>query len=576
MRKLVKYLKPYRLQCTLGPFCKWMEAVLELILPTIMAYMINDGVVRHDFQVVIKLGLLMIAMVIIGFCFSMVCQYSAALASQGFGTDMRNRMYEHIQSFSYHDIDYFTTSSLVNRLGNDINQLQLAVAMLIRLVVRSPFIIIGAIVMAMILDFQLSLVLIAAVPFISLILFLFIRYSTPLYRQYQKKLDQFATVLQDNFSGIRVIRAFVSQRREKKRVEENIDGLQDQMLKIARLSAWLNPLTAFVLNMAIVILLYKGVWQIEEGTIAPGVIVAFINYASSILTALVALSNLIVIFTKAAASAQRVNEVLEYEPTMQDGTDPIFHCDHEKAIEFTNVRFSYGDGEAALSDLTFTICKGENIGIIGGTGAGKTTLIHLIKRFYDAQNGKIRLFGQDIRSIANAELCQQVVSVPQMNELFYGTVRDNICFGKTNVTDEELWQALGDAQADEFVKELKHQLDAKVERGGANFSGGQRQRLCIARALLRKPSILILDDSCSALDFKTDAALRKALHSHYGDATRIIVSQRVSTLLTCDRILVLQEGRIVGFDTHEQLYDHCMQYRDLCKTQKIEKEVDRV
>lgn len=573
MRKLAKYLKPYWVQCTLGPFCKWMEAVLELILPTIMAYMINDGVVKHDFQVVIQLGLLMIAMVIVGFCFSMVCQYNAALASQGFGTDMRNRMYAHIQTFSYHDIDHFTTSSLVNRLGNDINQLQLAVAMLIRLVVRAPFIIIGAIVMAMILDLQLSLILIAAVPFISLILFLFIRFSTPLYQQYQKKLDQFATVLQDNFSGIRVIRAFVSQRRERQRVEKNIDDLQEQMMKIARLSALLNPLTAFVLNIAIVILLYQGVWQIQEGSIAPGVIVAFINYASSILIALVALSNLIVIFTKAAASAQRVNEVLEYEPTMKNGTQQIkdIHC--EDVIDFENVWFSYGDGEAALSDMTFTIHKGENIGIIGGTGAGKTTLIHLIKRFYDAQKGAVRLFGQEIQTIESQALCKEVVSVPQANELFYGTIRENVCFGKTNVSDQFIWQALEDAQASEFVMQLKHGIDAKVERGGANFSGGQKQRLCIARALLRRPSILILDDSCSALDFKTDASLRKALHEHYSETTKIIVSQRVSTLLSCDRILVLQDGKIAGFDTHAHLYDQCESYRNLCKTQKIEKEV---
>lgn len=576
MRKLARYLKPYWLQCTLGPFCKLMEAILELILPTIMAYMINDGVVKHDFQVVIRLGGLMIVMVIVGFCFSMVCQYSAALASQGFGTDMRNRLYAHIQTFSYHDIDHFTTSSLVNRLGNDVNQLQLAVAMLIRLVIRAPFIIIGAIVMAMFLDLRLSFILIAAVPFISLILFLFIRFSTPLYRQYQRKLDQFSSVLQDTFAGIRVIRAFVSQRREKKRVERNIDDLQEQMMRIARLSALLNPLTAFVINMAVIIILYQGVWQIQEGTIAPGVIVAFINYASSILTALVALSNLIVIFTKAAASAQRVNEVLDYEATMEDGNDIISYDTPEEALCFENVRFSYGEGEAALSDLNFVIHTGETIGIIGGTGSGKTTLIHLISRFYDAQAGTVYLYGQDIRTIKHEEICKEIVSVPQINELFYGTIRDNICFGYTYVSDEEIWKALEDAQAADFVKNLKNGLDAKVERGGANFSGGQRQRLCIARALLRKPSILILDDSCSALDFKTDASLRKALREHYENATKIIVSQRVSTLLNSDRILVLQDGKIVGSGVHEDLYDICDVYRDLCKTQKIEKEVMRL
>ena len=573
MRKLVKYLKPYWIQCTLGPFCKWMEAVLELILPTIMAYMINDGVVRHDLQVVIRLGLLMIVMVIVGFGFSMVCQYNAALASQGFGTDMRNCLYAHIQTFSYQDIDHFTTSSLVNRLSSDVNQLQLAVAMLIRLVVRAPFIIIGAIVMAMILDFQLSLILVAAVPFISLILYHNIRFSTPLYRQYQKRLDQFARVLQDNFAGIRVVRAFVSQRRERQRAEAHIDGLQMQMMKIARLSSLLNPLTALVLNMAVVLLLYQGVWQIGEGMIAPGVIVAFINYAASILTALVALSNLIVIFTRAAASAQRVNEVLDHVPSMRDGEDRVLHLCPQEAIRFDHVCFSYGEGEDALSDLDLTIRTGECIGIIGGTGAGKTTMIHLLSRFYDTGKGRVLLYGQDVRTIAHQKLCAEVVSVPQINELFYGTIRENVCFGKKHVSDADIWQALQDAQAADFVKEMKKGLDARVERGGANLSGGQRQRLCIARALLRKPSILILDDSCSALDFKTDAALRHALRKHYGDSTRLIVSQRVSTLLSCDRILVLQDGRMAGFDTHERLYETCAVYRNLCQTQKIEKEV---
>ena len=339
MRKLVKYLKPYRVQCTLGPFCKLMEAVLELILPTIMAYMINDGVVRRDLHVVLWLSLLMLLMVLAGFGFSMVCQYNAALASQGFGTDMRNLLFRHIQQFSHQDIDHFTTTSLINRIGNDVNQLQLAVAMLIRLVVRAPFIIIGAIVMAMILDFRLSLILAATVPFIALILYGFIRLSTPLYQIYQQKLDQFAAVLQDQFAGIRVIRA---QHREREKAEAHIDDLQRQMMRITRLSALLNPLTAIVLNGAIVILLYQGVLQIQVGTIEPGVIVAFINYAGSILTALVAMSNLIVIFTRAATSAQRVNEVLEHEPSMVPGSEPMRFPVPEEAVRFSQVSLPCG------------------------------------------------------------------------------------------------------------------------------------------------------------------------------------------------------------------------------------------
>ncbi|MFR9255863.1 MAG: ABC transporter ATP-binding protein, partial [Merdibacter sp.] len=370
-----------------------------------------------------------------------------------------------IQQFSHQDIDHFTTTSLINRIGNDVNQLQLAVAMLIRLVVRAPFIIIGAIVMAMILDFRLSLILAATVPFIALILYGFIRLSTPLYRIYQQKLDQFAAVLQDQFAGIRVIRAFVTQRREREKAEAHIDDLQRQMMRITRLSALLNPLTAIVLNGAIVILLYQGVLQIQVGTIEPGVIVAFINYAGSILTALVAMSNLIVIFTRAATSAQRVNEVLDHVPSMRDGEDRVLHLCPQEAIRFDHVCFSYGEGEDALSDLDLTIRTGECIGIIGGTGAGKTTMIHLLSRFYDTGKGRVLLYGQDVRTIAHQKLCAEVVSVPQINELFYGTIRENVCFGKKHVSDADIWQALQDAQAADFVKEMKKGLDARVERG---------------------------------------------------------------------------------------------------------------
>ena len=575
MRKLAKYLKPYWVQCTLGPFCKLMEAVLELILPTIMAYMINDGVVHRDLQTVLWLSVLMLIMVFAGFGFSMVCQYNAALASQGFGTDMRNRMFQHIQRFSYQDIDHFTTTSLINRIGNDVNQLQVAVAMLIRLVIRAPFIIIGAIIMAMILDFRLSLVLAAAVPFIALILYGFIRLSTPLYRIYQKKLDQFATVLQDQFAGIRVIRAFVTQRRERLKAEEHIDALQLQMMRITRLSALLNPLTAIVINGAIVILLYQGVLQIQAGTIEPGVIVAFINYAGSILTALVAMSNLIVIFTRAAASAQRVNEILEYAPSMSPGTEALQYLDPEEAIRFTHVTFSYGGGAAAIRDADFVIRRGEMIGIIGGTGAGKSTLIHLLNRFYDPQEGSIEVFGQKVQSIRPQELHRCIATVPQLNELFHGTVRENVCFGMRRASDEKVWEALRLAQAEDFVRALPRQLDEVIERGGANLSGGQRQRLCIARALIRMPQILILDDSSSALDFRTDAALRQCLREAFPQTTKIIVSQRAGTLSTCDRILVMQDGICAGFAPHAQLYEECAVYRSICQTQGVSRKAVR-
>lgn len=565
MKKLAIYLKPFKKQCIIGPLCKLCEAILEILLPTIMAFVINNGVGNHDIKLVVTLGIVMILMVFIGFGFSMTCQYNAALASQGFGTNLRNVMMEHISTFSFQDIDTFSTSSLSNRLINDVNQLQLAVAMLIRLVVRSPFIIIGAIFMSMMLDMTLSLILVASVPFIVLILYVFIRISSPLYQSYQNKLDQFAQILDDNFSGIRVIRAFVSQRKEKKKFYEYTDSLQAQMMKVSRYSALLNPLTALVVNGAIVLLLWFGILQIDSHSIEAGTIIAFINYATQILIALIATSNLIVIFTKAAASAQRVNEVLAHTPSMMEGiTDIEEYC--ENAISFHHVSFAYEGGEEVLHDLSFQIQKGETIGIIGGTGAGKSTLIHLLCRFYDVTNGSISLFQKPISTLTNTAIRNAIALVSQKSELFSGTIYQNLVMQET-YCEEDIYQVLKDAQALEFIQSLKEGWNTKLERGGANLSGGQKQRLCIARALLRKSPILILDDSCSALDFKTDAALRKALKTY--DMTRLIVSQRVGTLLDCDRILVLNNGEIAGFDTHKTLYEQCSIYRELCETQKI-------
>lgn len=567
MHNLVQYLKPFRKQCIVGPICKLIEAILELLLPSVMAIVIDQGVAHHDLSLVFSLGGLMILMVFVGFGFSITCQYNAALASQGFGTNLRNIVFHHIGKFSYEDIDYFSTSSLTNRMSNDINQLQVAVAMMIRLVIRSPFIVIGSLIITMFLDFRLFLILLATVPVNALILYIFIRCSAPLYRHYQKKLDQFATILDDNFAGIRVIRAFVSQRKERQRFHESADDLQDQMMKVSRLSALLNPLTSLIVNGGIVILLWQGSLQIQAGDIQAGVIIAFINYATQILLALVATSNLIVIFTKASASAQRINEVLEHVPSMAPGTSSISEP-VGPALRFADVSFSYGEGDAALSDISFTIEKNETIGIIGGTGSGKSTLANLMCRFYDPTEGEIRLFDHPLKDCDANSLQQNICIVPQTNELFSTTIRDNLLFGNPDAKECDLYEALQDAQASEFIRELPDGLDTMLERGGTNLSGGQRQRLCIARALLRKPAILILDDSCSALDFRTDAALRKALRSQESQ-TQIIISQRVGTLMNCDRILVLNDGRIAGYDTHEVLYDTCSVYREICESQSI-------
>lgn len=572
MNKLLQYLKPYKKQCILGPFCKLMEAILELLLPTLMAYMINEGILRQDQHIVYFYSILMIVMVIIGFLFSMVCQYQAAKASQGFGTDIRNAMFSHICQFSYQDIDYFQSSSLVNRLSNDVNQLQLAVAMMIRLVIRSPFICIGAIGMAMFLDTRLAFILLATIPMIALILFAFIRLSTPMYQNYQKLLDRFSMILDDNISGIRIIRSFVSQKKEKHRFQHNVDDLQQQMMSVARLSALLNPITALIVNGAVVFLIYTGLIQIKVGNMQAGTIIAFINYAASILLAMVAISNLIVIFTKAWASAQRVSEVLSYEPTIQ-GAMTAIDDQQEIAICFQHVSFSYSAAEAILNDLNFTVQKGEMIGIIGGTGAGKSTLIHLLCHFFQCEQGSIQVFGKDINDMNNESLMSTIALVPQINELlFYGTIEDNIRFGYDEATSDDIWQALSISQADDFVKESKDGLQTIVERSGANLSGGQKQRLCIARALLRKPAILILDDASSALDFKTDAQLRQAMKEQRNHLTTLIVSQRAGTLMNCDRILVLHDGKIKGFDTHKILFDSCKDYRMICDSQGVGRE----
>ena len=572
MKDLLKYLKPYRKQCIIGPFCKLMEAILELLLPTLMAYMINDGIMAHDEQFVFRYSIIMILMVMIGFAFSITCQYQAAKASQGFGTDVRNALFSHIMSFSYQDLDEFGTPSLVNRLSNDINQLQVAVAMLIRLVVRSPFIVIGAIIMAMFLDMRLAWILIATVPFIILILYIFIRWTTPMYQHYQKLLDKFSSILDDNFAGIRVIRSFVSKKREQKRFEDNVDELQKQMMRVAKLSALLNPSTALVINGAVMVLLYQGIIKIQIGSLQPGTIVAFINYASSILLALIAISNLIVIFTKAFASGKRVSEVLQHTPSLSSGNMSLQHK-QESVVCFDHVSFSYGKGDAVLDDVSFSIQKGETIGIIGGTGAGKTTLISLLCHFYAPTKGSIYLYGQDITTLKQADILSHVVLVPQINELFSGTIEENICFGLQNVSIDEIQKALSISQAKEFVDELPEGIHTKLERNGANLSGGQKQRLCIARAIIRHPDILILDDASSALDFKSDAALRRALNEMSNDMTKIMISQRVGTLTACKRILVMDNGRIAGFGSHKELYDSCDVYRFICESQHVGRDI---
>lgn len=568
MKALFPYLKPFRKQLIIGPLCKWIEAILELILPTIMAFMINQGVMKHDQGVVFTYGIIMLVMVFIGFGFSLICQYNAAIASQGFGTNMRNLLFERMMHFAYEDLDQFNHSTLFIRISNDVNQLQLAVAMLIRLVIRSPFIVIGAIIMAMLLDFKLSLILIASVPLITIVLILYIKYTTPLYQTYQRKLDRFLNILEQNLSGVRVIRSFLSQRKENARLDEAAMELQAQMIRVSRLSALLNPITALIINGAIIILLWNGILSLPDA-IPAGTLIAFINYATQILLALVAVSNLIVIFTKAQASAERVNELLAISIKEENGHLTTIK-DPDTAIQCEHMTFTYANAaHPSLYDVTLSIQAGQNIGIIGGTGSGKSTLAAVWMSLYNCSD--FYLFGRHPMEYEKQFRQSLIALVPQNSELFSGTLRENLLLNDLSVDDETLWKALEDAQAAEFIYQKGKGLEIPIEAGGKNLSGGQRQRIAIARGLLRNAKITIFDDSFSALDFETDAKVRSAL-KQYRNMTAIIISQRVATLYQCDQILVLDNGKVVGFDTHQALYDSCNVYREICVSQHLGRE----
>lgn len=576
MFKIAVFLKPYKKEVTLGPIFKLLEAILELLLPTIVALIVNNGIGRHDSAYVYRMGGLMVLMSLLGFGCSMVCQYYAARASQGFGTSLRNKMFKHISALSYAELDTFGTPSLINRITNDVNQLQLAVAMLIRLVIRAPFICIGAIIMSMILDFRLSLILLAATPVFGVILYFIITRSSPLYRKYQQKLDHLALVLSENLSGIRVIRAFAKSRSEKQRFNAASEDLTATAIRVARISAWLGPMTTLVVNAAIIAILWAGGIHINAGRLSQGEIIAFINYVTQILLALIVVSNLVILFTKASSSANRVNEVLNTVASVADiGNQGLPMVEKQApAIAFEHVSFGYNTtGELALRDISVTIHRGETVGLIGSTGSGKSTFVNLIPRFYDAIEGEIRVDGVRVRNYGLAELRSKIGIVPQKATLFSGTIADNIRWGRQNASHEELMAAASVAQAKEFIQKLPEGLATPVARGGLNLSGGQKQRLAIARAVVMRPQILILDDSASALDFATDAALRRALKESSGDTTVLLVSQRVSTVRQADQIIVFEEGRIAGVGTHEALLQSCGVYQEICQSQLSTEEV---
>ena len=566
--KFGKYLKPYRVQCTLGPFFKLVEAVLELYLPLLMAQVIDKGALTGDSGYVIRMGGVMLGIVTVGLCCALICQYMASVTSQGFGTELRNAMFSHISRLSQREVDRFGTPSLINRVTGDVNQLQYAVAMLIRLVIRAPFLCIGGIIMALSIDWRLSLVIIAAVPLFVLVIILVMRKTIPLHRTVQGRLDKLTRILRENLSGVRVIRAFARTGEERRRFADSTADHTAAAIRVGRLSALLNPVTQLIMNAAILAIVWFGGVRVEAGGMTTGEIIAFINYVNQILLALIVVANLVVTFTKAYASAGRVLEVLDTQPSVFGGESSPDRDPAAPAVEYRNVSFSYGAGDEELSNISFAVDKGAVVGIIGGTGAGKSTLMNLLMRFYDVTSGEVLVEGIDVRQYPLEELRDMVGLVPQQVGLFSGTIADNIRWGKEDADDTEVKEAARMAQAAEFIEQKKDGYDTAVERGGANLSGGQKQRIAIARALVRRPAILVLDDASSALDYATDAALRRAIRTGTKGMTVFMVSQRVSAVKDADLILVLDDGRLAGAGRHEELLANCEVYQEICRSQE--------
>lgn len=567
---LFRYLKPYWVQCIVGPLFKLAEAVLELYMPFLLAQVIDRGIATGDYTYVRRMAFVLVGIVAIGLGMALVCQYLASKISQGFGTTLRNELFAKIMAFSHSDTDRFGAPTLVNRLTNDVNQLQFMVAMLIRLVIRAPFLCVGGMIMAFVLDWRLALIIVAVIPLFILTMTLIMKKSVPLYKRVQTHFDGMSRIIRENMSGVRVIRAFGKTQQENDRFAGELDEFTAASVRVAKVSILLNPITQLIMNAAILLILaVTGVTAHNDGDVSTGTIVALINYANQILAALIVVSNLVVTFTKAYASANRVAEVLSVDTAVASGNLTYAPVSGVPQIEFRSVFFTYGDGENELEDISFTVQRGETVGIIGTTGAGKTTLINLLMRFYDVSSGEIRINGHDIRDYDLSSLRGAVAAVPQKVQLFSGTVEQNIRWGKPDATDEQVVRAAQAAQADGFITAKPEGYQAQIERGGVNFSGGQRQRLAIARALVRDFDILVLDDSSSALDYSTDAAIRSAIREEYAGKTLIIVSQRVNSIMNADKILVLDNGRLVAEGTHESLLRTSDFYHEICASQQI-------
>ena len=569
MRKLLVYLKDYKKESVLAPLFKLLEASFELFVPLVMAAIIDHGIAERDTQYILKMCVLLILLAVIGLTCSITAQYFAAKAAVGFAAKLRHALFAHIQGLSYSEMDELGTSTMITRMTSDINQVQSGVNMVLRLFLRSPFIVFGAMVMAFTIDVKAALVFVVAIPLLSVTVFVIMAVTIPLFKKVQSVLDGVLGTTRENLTGSRVIRAFHKEKEETEIFEEKNQTLTHLQLYVGKISALMNPLTYIIINAALIALIYTGAVRVDNGYITQGEVVALVNYMSQILIELIKLANLIITVTKAVACGNRIETVLELQSTMADGTESLAQTDMSApAVVFEQVSMRYkGAGADALTDISLTVKRGETIGIIGGTGSGKSTVVSLIPRFYDTASGAVLVDGMNVRKYKTEQLREKIGVVPQKAVLFAGTIRDNMKWGREDATDEEIWEALTIAQAKEFVEKKDGGLDAEIEQGGRNLSGGQRQRLTIARALVRKPEILIMDDSASALDYATDAALRRSIREMEQSPTVFIVSQRAASILHADQILVLDDGEAVGLGTHDELIKSCEVYQEIYYSQ---------
>lgn len=570
MKKILYFLKDYKKESVIAPLFKMLEAIFELIVPLVVAQIIDIGIAKGDTEYILGRCGILILLAVIGLVCAISAQFFAAKAAVGFASKLRSALFAHIQKLSYADLDEIGTSTLITRMTSDVNQLQSGVNMVLRLFMRSPFVVFGAMIMAFTVNVKAAFVFVVAIPLLSVVVFGVMLITMPLYKRVQAALDRVLGKTRENLAGVRVIRAFHKEEQEIEEFNESNEVLTDVQLLVGRISALMNPVTLIIVNVATLIIIWLGAGQVFDGIITQGEVVALVNYMSQILVELVKLANLIILITKAVACGNRVADVLEKEPSIKETTTgAILHAaETEPFVEFQNVSFAYTTGgDSALKDISFEAEKGQTIGIIGGTGAGKSTLINLIPRFYEVENGLVKVAGVDVKEYPLAQLRDKVGIVPQKAVLFHGTIAENLRWGNAEATDEDLWKALALAQAADVVKEKAEGLDYMVEQGGRNLSGGQRQRLTIARALVKNPDILILDDSASALDFATDAKLRASLATIAKTRTIFIVSQRTSSIAHADKILVLEDGEMVGVGTHAELLTGCEVYREIYDSQ---------